>query len=173
MEYLVGGKPVKEYLEIVKLPLLALIALDVLSFFIGLLMYIPLLGFVFSAINFVTGVLIFLTTLAIAGFVGYSTVKKYKGDLLNASVAGAIAGLLSGAFGGALSVVSAGLGYGLRMGNIYNLGVSFLYLIISPVFGAVIGAIFAFIGGAIAGAKTFGPASGKMEQKTESPGTKT
>jgi hypothetical protein len=161
MGTVIGGKTLTQYMGIIKMPLLALIGLDIVSFLTGFLGYIPAIGFAFAMLNVLVSLVIFVLTLGIAGYIGYSAVKKYGGDLLSSLVAGALAGLISGVVSGVLNLVSAMamLGMGRGLGSVMVMGASMVGLIISPIFGAILGGILAVIGGAVAGARTFGPAS--------------
>ncbi|MFZ2455906.1 MAG: hypothetical protein WAX07_05470 [Candidatus Altiarchaeia archaeon] len=158
MENSIGGKTLSEYLKIIKMPLLALIAMDIVGFLLGFLTYIPAIGFIFAMLNMVIGLVLFVITVVIAGYIGYTAVKKYSGDLLTSLAAGAIAGLLSGIVSAVLNVISAlaGLGMSPGIGQAVFMGTALVGLILSPVFGAVVGGILATIGGAVAGARTFG-----------------
>jgi len=102
-----SGEKLSEYIDIIKIPLIALIGLDIVSFLMSFLSYIPAAGFAFTMLNLAAGVVIFILTLAIAGYIGYTTVRKHSGDLLTALAAGAIAGAISGVVSGLLSIVSA------------------------------------------------------------------
>jgi hypothetical protein len=159
MDTTIGGKTLKEYMGIIKMPLLALIGLSVVSFLIGLLAYIPGLGFVFAMIGAAVSLLLSLISILITGYIGYTTVKKYSGDLLSASVAGALAGLIEGLASALLSLISAGISLGMVSGFGAAIGMTaaLIALVISPIFGVIIGGIIALIGGLIAGARTFGP----------------
>lgn len=164
MDTSIWGKTLSEYISIIKMPLTALIGLNVLGFLMGFLTYIPAIGFAFAMLNMLVGLIIFVLTLAIAGYIGYNTVKKHSGDLLSSLVAGALAGVISGAVGGVLSFISAmfGLGMGAGVGGAIAMGAAILGLVFSPIVGAIIGGIFSVIGGLIAGSRTFGaPAAAK------------
>ena len=155
-----GGKTLKGYMDIIKMPLLALIGLSVVNFLIGLLAYIPGLGFIFAMIGVAVGLLLSLISLLITGYIGYTTVKKYSGDLLSASVAGALAGLISGLASAVLGLISTTLSFGLGgggVGGVIGMGAGMAMLVISPIVGVIIGAIIALLGGLVAGARTFGP----------------
>lgn len=156
----IGGKTLKEYLGIIKMPLLALIGLSVVSFLIGLLAYIPGLGFIFAMIGVAVGLLLSLISLLITGYIGYITVKKYAGDLLSASVAGSLAGLISGLVSAVLGLISTTLSFGVGgggVGGVIGMGAGMAMLVISPLFGIIVGGILALLGGLIAGARSFGP----------------
>ena len=160
MDTSIGGKTLKEYMNIIKMPLLALIGLSVVSFLVGLLAYIPGLGFIFAMIGVAVGLVLSLISWVITGYIGYTTVKKYSGDLLSASVAGALAGLIEGLASALLGLISTTLSFGLGGGSVsgvIGMGAGMAMLVISPIVGVIIGAIIALIGGLIAGARTFGP----------------
>lgn len=167
MDKSVGGKTLNEYLKIVKMPLLAWIALDIVNFLLGFLTYIPAIGIAFAFLNLLVAMVIFVITVAIAGYIGYTVVKKYSGDLLSSLAAGAIAGLLSGIVGAILNLVSALAGIGVNQGieQAVLMGAALLGLVLSPIFGAVFGGILALIGGAVAGARTFGSPAPKPAAK--------
>jgi hypothetical protein len=157
----IGGKTIGEYIDIIKMPLMAMIGLSALNFLFGLTSYIPAIGFAFGMLSGLLGILIALVSWVIAGYIGYTTVQKYKGDLLNALAAGAIAGIISGLASAVLGILSAGIGmgFGSSVGSMIVLTAAFVGIIISPIVGAIIGGILAIIGGLIAGGRTFGPAS--------------
>ncbi len=173
LDYSIGSKTVKQYLGIIKTPLLALIGLDVLSFLTGLLNYMPVIGFIFSVMNFFVGVILLLAGLLVGAYIGYRVVKKHSGDLLDSAAAGAIAGFISGAINGVLNIFSTSIGIGAGHGSSTAIAMvaAVVGLILSPVFEAILVAILSLIGGAVAGARTFGPYSAQSV-KTEPPKTK-
>ena len=158
MDTSVGGKTLSEYMTIIKMPLMALIGLDIVSFLMGFLNYIPAIGFAFAMLNVAVGLVLFLLTLIIAGYIGYTTVKKHSGDLLSSLVAGALAGVISGVVSGVLSLISimAGIGISPGMGSAFMMGAALVGLIVSPIISTIIVGIVSTIGGAVAGARTFG-----------------
>ena len=159
MDTSIGGKTLKEYIGIIKMPLLALIGLSVVNFLIELLAYIPALGVIFSVVGVMVSLLISLIDLLIVGYIGYITVKKYAGDLFSASVAGSLSGLVYGLVGAVLSLISTGIGLAMGSGvaGAIGMGIGLVALVISPIFGIIVGGIIALLGGLIAGARTFGP----------------
>ena len=159
MDNSIGGKTLKEYITIIKIPLLALIGVSILSFLMSFLTYIPAIGFAFAIINILTGLVFFLIMVALSGYIGYITVKKYSGDLLTALVAGAIAGTISGAISGVLSLLSsvAALFFIRNISGGIGLVLALIGLVVSPIVGAILIGILSAIGGLIAGSRTFGP----------------
>jgi hypothetical protein len=171
MDTSIGGKSLKEYMSIIKMPLLALIGLAVVNFLFGLLAYIPGLGIIFGWLGLVMGFLLSLIGIIITGYIGYVTVKKHSGDLLNASFAGGLAGFISGIVGAVLSLITTSIGLGMRpgFGGVIGMTAAMVALVISPIFELILGGILALIGGLIAGARTFGP-QGPAQQQTTKPG---
>jgi len=170
MDTPVGGKKLSEYIDIIKIPLIALIGLDIVSFLMSFLSYIPAAGFAFTMLNLAAGVVIFILTLAIAGYIGYTTVRKHSGDLLTALAAGAIAGAISGVVSGLLSIVSAMAGTSARpgFGSAIIIVAALAGLIASPIAGAIVDGILSVIGGLAAGARTFGtPAAAAADPKAD------
>jgi hypothetical protein len=171
MDTVIGGKSLKEYMVIIKMPLLALIGLTVVNFLFGLLAYVPGLGIIFGWLGLVIGFLLSLISIIITGYIGYVTVKKYSGDLLTASVAGGLAGLISGIVGAVLGLITTSIGFGMRpgFGGVISMTTAMVALVISPIFELIVGGIVALIGGLIAGARTFGP-QGPTQQQNTKPG---
>jgi hypothetical protein len=162
MAYVIGGRTIKEYLTMVKTPLLALIVLSVLGFLFGLLSYIPGVGGIFALLSIPVSLLIAVVSLVLACYIGYLAVKNYKGDLATAAAAGGVAGVILGLVSAVLGivnsvfllVVSPFIGVLGLVGSIIGI---FLY----PVIGAIVGAILAIIGGLVAGGSGFASASKK------------
>jgi hypothetical protein len=159
METVIGGKTLKGYLTIIKMPLLALMGLVVVNFLLSILAHIPVIGGVFGLMNWVFGAVIALIALIIQGYIGFTAVKKYSGDLLTATVSGAIAGLLMGVVAAISNLILSAITLG--MGSVFGAGLAIagaiMGIFIMPLFWLVTGGIIALIGGALAGARTFGP----------------
>ena len=160
MSTVIGGKTLSEYISIIKMPLLALIGLVIVNFLLSILSYIPVIGGIFGLMNWVFGAVIALIALIIQGYIGFIAVKKYSCDLLTATVSGAIAGLLMGVIAAISNLILSAITLG--MGSVFAGGLAIagaiMGLIIMPLFWLVAGGILALIGGAVAGARTFGPA---------------
>jgi len=159
MDKMIGGKTLKEYLGIIKIPLLILIAMDVVQFLLGFVNYIPLLNIITGIISILVAGVSFLISVAIGVYIGYVTVKKHGGNLLPATFAGTLAGFLSGVVSGVLSFISGMIGAGVS-GSGWGMGVGIMFsvmaLILSPIVGIISGAVLGVIGGLIAGARKFG-----------------
>jgi uncharacterized membrane protein (DUF485 family) len=78
------------YLKMLWMPLLALIAIDVIAF---MTMRLNLLGIKSYAYSLFFGLLI---SCLIAWYIGYITVKKYSNNFMTSAVTGAAAGAISG-----------------------------------------------------------------------------
>ena len=156
MEYMVAGRSLGEYLKMIWTPLIALIALDIISFLLLVAAYLPGYNFGIGAL----GTLISLISLIIAAYIGYIAVKNYSGDLMTATVAGAYAGAISGIAAAVLNLIAAAIFLGMTIAyGAILLVAAIIGIILSPIFGAIVGAILAIIGGLIAGGRTFHTAS--------------
>ena len=157
MAYKIGDKTIGEYINMARMPIYALIALDIINYLVTLLIYLPgyALGLALAAGSI--SMLISLLQLIIAGYIGYIIVKNYSGDLMNAAWGGGLAGAISGLAGAILGVIVGAIL--LTANPIYGgalLAASLVGIIIGTIVGAIVGAILAVIGGLIAGARTFG-----------------
>jgi hypothetical protein len=162
MAYKVGGRTIKEYISMIKMPLMALIGLSVLGFILGLLTYIPGVGGVFALIMLPINLLIGVVSLLIACYIGYIVVKNYKGDLATAAYTGAVAGVILGLVSAVISILNSFLTLIISpVLGIASLILSVVGIIIFPIIGAIVMAILAIIGGVVAGSSSFGSASKK------------
>ena len=94
-----AGKELGEYFAIIKLPLMIAIGISLLGFILGL---IPILGWLGAILLGLAGLLI---GIALAAWVGWTTVKSHDGTMVNSLIAGVMLGVLGGIAGGLISFV--------------------------------------------------------------------
>jgi hypothetical protein len=85
------------YWKIIMIPIIVLVAWGILGFIIGIISY-SLYATIFSPL---AG---WILTIAVFGFIGYTTVKDYKEKITIAAWAGALAGVISGFIGGIIGI---------------------------------------------------------------------
>ncbi len=158
----IGGKNINDYMSMVKIPLIILIAIALIQGFISAVTTIgsavPALGFfaaiVGGVISLLVGLLSIVVFIGVCIYAGFTVVKKHSGNLLTAAVAGGIlgtvSGLVSGLIGLLVGFIGAATGEGFAM-----LVFPIIGLILSPIVSLVVGAICSLIGGLIAGARDF------------------
>lgn len=160
MESLIGGKTLKEYFSIIKSPLLILIAMDAANFLAGFLVYLPVYGL--GMLSVLIGMAVFVLSLGVGSFIGYSMIKEHSGNLYNALAAGTIAGVINGSISWILSILS--IFAGIQLGYYFSTSIWDMIaigLFISLLSGIIIGGIVAVIGGLIAGSRTFNAPAAK------------
>ncbi|MBW2999681.1 hypothetical protein KY339_03335 [Candidatus Woesearchaeota archaeon] len=138
-----AGKELGEYWEIIKIPLIIAVAVSVLGFLFNM---VPVLGFVGVLLLGTAG---WVVDIVLFAWVGWSTVKKHKGTIVNALVAGLLMGVIAGAIGGILGLISS-LIFGGLLGFVVGIGAIFISLI----WAGVIGGVVSLIAGLVAGGTT-------------------
>jgi hypothetical protein len=126
------------YLKMLWMPLLALIAIDVIAF---MTMRLNLLGIKSYAYSLFFGLLI---SCLIAWYIGYITVKKYSNNFMTSAVTGAAAGAISGLVMGTLEIMSVALQHGIMKISSPDV---FTLLIQLPIIAAIAGGVIAVVGG--------------------------
>ncbi len=149
-----ANKELKEYFDMMKLPLLVVIAVMFFSFVIGL---IPLIGGLF---NVFTGGIRWLLFVAAAGYVGWVAVKNYKAEIVHTVIAGLIFGVITGVFGAvfgflrimlsAFTTAASGNLIGAGIAGGFGMVFSVIGLIFAVFIGAGLGVVCSLIGGLIA-----------------------
>ena len=161
----IAGKDLKDYIKIITLPLCIIIVAAIIQGVVDILGKIG--GLLPPPLNLVTiftgivGWIISLVMLAVfivvSGWVGWNTVKKYSGTLINAFIAGMMfgfaAGLIDAVVNTVLNIISLLLNIN-PLGMAFGLVTIILLLIAMPILGLIIAGICAAIGGLLAGGKT-------------------
>jgi len=155
-----AGKDLKEYFDVMKIPLLVNFAISLLG--LGLSAVSAVLGIVTGPVGVclgaVTGLGLTIVSLVVgivsALYVGSVMAKNRKATLVQAAVAGALFGLLIGVFGAILNLAGSVINVASAVGT---LGLSILIavagLFIGPLLAVILGCVCGAIGGALAGAK--------------------
>lgn len=153
-----AGKEFDYYWKIMKIPLIVLVVWALLGFFVSLFSYATYQT-VFS--NIAGTVLIII----IFGFIGWTTVKDYKGTVKMGAWAGVLTGLIYGFIGGIIGILMINLvpdvttdalarataqGASVEMIQSFIRIGAYLGLIIGPIINAIIGAVISAIGALIA-----------------------
>ena len=161
MGTMVGGISVREYIDMIRRPLYALIGLAILDFLVSFTLYAPGLGFGLNPLAGSVSALVSLLNLLIGCYIGYLIVRNYSGDLLNATAAGAIAGVIVGFVSAVLSLIMVAMGFGAIYGYLsaYAITGAVIGLITTPIVSGILGGLLGAFGGLVAGARTFGPQS--------------
>lgn len=136
---ILAGKPLSYYFSIIKLPLIIIAAVYI---FLYLLTLIPILG---ALIILISSPAIILAVIALFGYAGWSTVKKYNGGFYNGLVTGALLGLVTGIFSVLANIIKE-----IIHPTLTGMIVNFFSLIFTPIGSAVGGLIIAGIGALIA-----------------------
>ncbi|MEM3030560.1 MAG: hypothetical protein QXH27_02385 [Candidatus Micrarchaeia archaeon] len=126
------GKTPREYYEAIKLPLAVLVVWSVIGFLAALAV---------PPLVFITALVSLILALATGLYVGWTMVKRERGGLPQALVAGAALGVIANAVGRALDVILS-----LMQAGALGAGVAVVAAIIGIVAGGIIEAALAAIG---------------------------
>jgi len=148
-------KEFKDYWKIIKIPTYILIAWSILGFLISIASF-SLYATIFSPIAS------WILTIAVFGFIGWSTIKDHKETIKIAAWSGALTGIISGFIGAIIGIFMFYLVPEVIQAAIAQAGANaaavesfmaigiFIGLITGPLISAIIGAIIAVIAALIA-----------------------
>jgi hypothetical protein len=83
-------KELEYYIEIIKLPFLALVAISILQIIVA---FIP--GVIGIGLSWFAGIVSFIVGLGCIIYIGWSVVKQHKGEIIHSFFAGALLGIAS------------------------------------------------------------------------------
>jgi len=150
-----ANKEFKDYWEIIKIPAYILIAWSILGLIISIISF-SLYVTIFSSLAS------WLLTIAVFGFIGWTTIKDHKETIKIAVWSGALAGIISGFIGAILGIIMFYLVPEVIQAAIAQAGANaaavesfiaigiYIGLITGPLFSAIIGAIISAIAALIA-----------------------
>ncbi|MDD5111084.1 MAG: hypothetical protein PHG85_00905 [Candidatus Altiarchaeota archaeon] len=155
-----AGKDLKEYIDVLKIPIAVSIALYIVGAVISIVNGVMgvALGPLGACVGVFTGLGFFVISIvlgiALAVYVGQQMAKKKAANLMQCAAAGAVFGLIVGIIGGLANVFGAVVNIATSIGTFgINVVIALLALFVGPVLSIIIGAACAALGGHLAGAK--------------------
>ena len=150
-----ANKEFSEYWHIIKIPAYVLIAWGILGLIISMVSF-SLYSTIFSPL---AG---WILTIAVFGFLGFTTIKDHKQTVKIAAWAGALTGIISGFIGGILSILMFYLAPQVIQAAVAQAGQDpaavqafmeigiYIGLITGPIISGIIGAVISLIAALIA-----------------------